>query len=289
MAGGRRVSGLLYDVAMTDLTPPPPHAALDEKIQHYYAGGAEAARLTTRSVGGQIEGERIRAELAALPAPSRILDVGGGTGVHAAWLAERGHEVTMLDPVPEQVEIAAREGTFTAMRGDARALGQDDASFDTVLMFGPLYHLSSPADRLTALTEARRVLRPGGLLLVSAISRVNNFLDGILGHGGTDTTDEEVAVLRGGDWTNPGEGFPGGHFHTAAELREELASAGFPDARVRGLEMPSIAWELYPADDELRALCTAVLERMDALDPDGRRAALIADLTPHLLASAMRT
>ena len=278
---------------MTGLTPPPPHAeqqaALDEKIQHYYAGGAEAARLTTRSVGGQIEGERIRAELAALPVPSRILDVGGGTGVHAAWLAERGHEVTILDPVPEQVEIAAREGTFNAKRGDARALGQDDASFDTVLMFGPLYHLSSPADRLTALTEAHRVLRPGGLLLVSAISRVNNFLDGILGHGGTDTTDEEVAVLRGGDWTNPGEGFPGGHFHTAAELREELASAGFPDARVRGLEMPSIAVELYPADDELRALCTAVLERMDALDPDGRRAALIADLTPHLLASAMRT
>ena len=78
---------------MTGLTPPPPHAeqqaALDEKIQHYYAGGAEAARLTTRSVGGQIEGERIRAELAALPAPSRILDVGGGTGVHTAWLAER--------------------------------------------------------------------------------------------------------------------------------------------------------------------------------------------------------
>lgn len=65
-------------------------------------------------------------------------------------------------------------------------------------MFGPLYHLSSPADRLTALTEAGRVLRPGGLLLVSAISRVNNFLDGILGHGGTDTTDEEVAVLSGG-------------------------------------------------------------------------------------------
>lgn len=264
-------------------------ASLDLKIQQYYSGGAEAVRLTTRSAGGQVEATRIRTELSSLPAGSRILDVGGGTGVHAAWLAERGHDVTLLDPVPEQVEIAARVGTFTAEVGDARALAREDASFDAVLMFGPLYHLASPAHRLTALTEAHRVLRPGGLLLVSAISRVNNFLDGVLGHGGTDTTDEEVAVLRGGDWTNPGEGFPGGHFHTAAELHEELAAAGFPDARVRGLEMPSIAWELYPADDILRDLCTAVLERMDALDPDGSRAALIADLTPHLLASALRT
>lgn len=263
--------------------------SLDAKIQSYYAGGDEAARLTTRSAGGQIEAARLRTELASLPAGSRILDVGGGTGIHASWLAAQGHDVTMLDPVPEQVEIAAREGTFAAELGDARALTQTDASFDLVLMCGPLYHLATRAERVTALAEARRVLRPGGLLLASAISRLSSFQDSSLQHGGAGLSEEEIAVLRGGDWTNPGEGFPGGHFHTAQELREELTEAGFPQAQVTGIELPSVAWELYPADDELLALGEAMLARMRALDPDGRRAALTANLSPHLLASASRS
>ena len=261
---------------------------LEAKIQSYYAQGAEAARLTTRSAGGQIEASRIRAELAGLPGGSRVLDVGGGTGIHASWLARQGHEVAMLDPVPEQVEIANREGTFTAEVGDARSLPQEDSSVDVVLMFGPLYHLASRAGRVQALGEARRVLRPDGLLLASAISRLSSFLDSALEHGGAGISDEETAVLRGGEWTNPGEGFPGGHFHTAQELRDELAEAGFPEAQVTGIEMPSVAWELYPADDELLALGEAMLARMRALDPDGRRAALTANLSPHLLARSER-
>ena len=267
--------------AATDPAP----AALEAKIQEYYAGGAEAERLTTRSAGGQIEAARIRAELAALPTGSRILDVGGGTGVHAAWLAERGHEVTLIDPVPEQVEIAARLGTVDARVGDARDLPQDDDSVDVVLLFGPLYHLATRDERITALREARRVLRPGGLMLVAAISRLSSFTDSALDHGGGATAREDLEVLRSGAWTNPGAGFPGGHFHTARELREELAAAGFPDARVTGLDMPSIAWELYPADDELLALGEATLARMQALDADGRRGALAANLSPHLFAA----
>jgi len=41
-----------------------------------------------------------------------------------------------------------------------------------VLMLGPLYHLTEPADRHQALREAHRVLGPGGLLAAAAISRV---------------------------------------------------------------------------------------------------------------------
>lgn len=272
---------------MTDRAVPAADT-LEAKIQSYYAGGAEAARLTTRSAGGQIEAARLRGELASLPAGSRVLDVGGGTGVHASWLAAQGHEVALLDPVPEQVAIAAREGTFTAEVGDARSLPQQNSSVDVVLMCGPLYHLASREDRLRALGEARRVLRPGGLLLASAISRLPSFQDSALEHGGARLSEEEIAVLRSGEWTNPGEGFPGGHFHTAQELRAELTEAGFPEAQVTGLEMPSVAWELYPADDELLALGEAMLARMRALDPDGRRAALTANLSPHLLARSER-
>ncbi len=45
-----------------------------------------------------------------------------------------------------------------------------DASVDAVLLHGPLYHLTDRADRIVALLEARRVLRPGGVLLAVAIT-----------------------------------------------------------------------------------------------------------------------
>src|SRR3712207_8247911 len=42
-------------------------------------------------------------------APLRVLDVGGGEGVHAAWLAADGHDVHLVDPVPAHVEQARSE------------------------------------------------------------------------------------------------------------------------------------------------------------------------------------
>jgi SAM-dependent methyltransferase len=54
---------------------------------------------------------------------------------------------------------------------DARDLDLGDASVDAVLLLGPLYHLRRRADRVRALSEARRVVRPGGPVFAAAISR----------------------------------------------------------------------------------------------------------------------
>src|SRR5258707_821110 len=54
---------------------------------------------------------------------------------------------------------------------------QPGASQDAVLLFGPLYHLTDAADRRQALSEARRVLRPGGRLLAMAVCRFASLLD----------------------------------------------------------------------------------------------------------------
>src|SRR5437764_3966057 len=76
-----------------------------------------------------------------LPAgPLQILDVGGGTGVHAEWLAADGHSVHLVDPVPRHVEAARALTGVTSELGDARRLGAGDQSVDVVLLFGPLYH-----------------------------------------------------------------------------------------------------------------------------------------------------
>jgi SAM-dependent methyltransferase len=80
-------------------------------------------------------------------------------------LAGEGCRVHLVDIVPEHVQAAAKDGLLTAEVGDARRLTQADASVDAVLLLGPLYHLVDRAERTAALVEARRVLRPGGVLL----------------------------------------------------------------------------------------------------------------------------
>ena len=76
------------------------------EILNYYAAGAEEQRLT-RSLGRL---EKIRTweimERYLPPAPSRVIDIGGGTGVYALPLASRGYQVHLVDVVPLHVERA---------------------------------------------------------------------------------------------------------------------------------------------------------------------------------------
>lgn len=84
----------------------------------------------------------------------RVLDVGGATGVHAEWLLADGHQVLLIDPVTTHVAQASERlgeiSRFSAAVGDARKLPVEDVSFDVVLLFGPLYHLTERSDRLEA-------------------------------------------------------------------------------------------------------------------------------------------
>jgi len=126
-----------------------------------------------------------------LPAPPAVvLDVGGAAGVYSCWLASLGYEVHLIDPVPKHVEQAreasARQSAHpvASLRvGDARHLPGADSSVDAVLLMGPLYHLTEPQDRMRALLEARRVLRPRGLLLGAAICRFATRFPGAGLHG----------------------------------------------------------------------------------------------------------
>src|SRR5262245_46719362 len=155
------------------------------EILEYYAKGKEEGRLTASF--GRLECIRTWEilERQLPPAPCRVLDVGGGTGVYALPLASRGYQVHLVDPVPLHIDRArelsrtSRSPLASADVGDARRLSLPDASFDVVLLFGPLYHLIDPAERVQALAEARRVLVPGGRLLSAYISRFASACDGI--------------------------------------------------------------------------------------------------------------
>jgi SAM-dependent methyltransferase len=134
---------------------------VDQEILAYYECNDERGRL---AAGRQrIEFLRVWELLERFPPspPAAVLDVGGAAGRYSVPLAAAGYEVRLVDPVPvlvAQAEQAAREAgvPLAAEAGDARSLPAADDSADAVLLFGPLYHLTDSADRVTALPEARR-------------------------------------------------------------------------------------------------------------------------------------
>ena len=96
----------------------------------------------------------------------KILDVGAGTGRYAVPLSEAGHEVTAVEPVNYNLGILKKKGSAViAKRGNALNLSKYEAdAYDIVLELGPLYHLFTFEDKLKVLEEAKRVVKPGGLI-----------------------------------------------------------------------------------------------------------------------------
>lgn len=97
----------------------------------------------------------------AVTAADRLLDIGPGTGTFLARLSAAGHTapLTAVDYSAQSAAICGRVAGVGATRGDARHLPFAAAAFDVVTARHMLYHVDDPAG---AVTEARRVLRPGG-------------------------------------------------------------------------------------------------------------------------------
>jgi SAM-dependent methyltransferase len=175
----------------------------------------------------------------------RVLDVGGGKGVHAAWLAQDGHHVHLIDMVPGHVEAARTlqiaAGRITGEVGDARQLPVDDATFDAALLLGPLYHLVEREDRLRAFAEAGRAVRPGGVVFAAAISRFASLFDGLARHFLFDPQFRSIVEddLRDGQHRNPErrpQWFTTAYFHRPEELGEEVIEAGLQPVELVGVE-----------------------------------------------------
>jgi 2-polyprenyl-3-methyl-5-hydroxy-6-metoxy-1,4-benzoquinol methylase len=264
-----------------------------EIVDHYEHDYDESSRI--RDGFGQLELVRTR-EIVERHLPAgrlTILDVGGGPGVHARWLAAAGHVVELVDPMPLHVATAAALATegleVTAQLGDARALTQADGSFDVVLLLGPLYHLTERSGRVQAWREAFRVVKPGGLVFAAAISRFaslfSGLTDGILGDPRFRTIVERD--LREGQHRNPDrhpQWFTTAYFHHPDELEAEAAAAGLSVMEIVGVEGLAIWQRHLEADwtDAARREPILVAARAVETEPSLR------GLSPHLLVVARR-
>jgi ubiquinone/menaquinone biosynthesis C-methylase UbiE len=227
------------------------------EVVAYYERFAEESRLTEGP--SRLEFERTKELLLRiLPQhPCRIVDVGGAAGAYSTWLASLGHEVHLVDAAPRLIDEAHRRNANSSKRiaslsvADARALQQPDDFADVVLVMGPLYHLTEANDRLKALGEARRILRPSGRIAVAAISRYASALDGLARNLTVDPAFVRIRDrdLRDGQHRNDTDRpdyFTTAYFHRPEDLVSELETSGFTGVRVFGIEGP--AWILADFD-----------------------------------------
>ncbi|GAA4880226.1 class I SAM-dependent methyltransferase [Kitasatospora terrestris] len=137
--------------------------AFDAYERRTWAGRAEAyagsfARLCAHPVPQLLDA-------AAVGDGTRLLDVGTGTGTVAAAACERGAEVTAVDAEPSMLALAAQAAPAAGvLPATLPELPFEDGTFDAVVGNFVLNHVGRPRQ---ALTELRRVLRPGGRLALT--------------------------------------------------------------------------------------------------------------------------
>ena len=262
--------------------PPRPaceaHAVVDPDIAAHYALGFESSRLFNE---GRPRLEFLRTlellDRHLPPPPGRIVDVGGGTGVYAVPLVERGFQVHVVEPIERHVEEIVETARhrnlsrLTSELGDARDLSGVAPGADAVLLLGPLYHLTEASDRVHALAEARRVARPGGVVVAVGISRFASLMDGLKRRILDDVVFRPIVQrdLESGQHRNPDvrarpEFFTTAYFHRPEELRDEAIEAGLVDVSLLAVEGPS--WMVEdPADIDNQLFAARAVESEPSL------------------------
>jgi len=121
---------------------------------------------------------RVRSLLSSMAAETgggRLLDIGCGTG----FIFDLGHDLFAqldgIDITPQMLDLVTPRPNVRTRIAAAEALPFEDATFDVVTMYSVLHHLP---DLASALHEARRVLRPGGILYADE-SPSRHYLDAL--------------------------------------------------------------------------------------------------------------
>jgi 2-polyprenyl-3-methyl-5-hydroxy-6-metoxy-1,4-benzoquinol methylase len=145
-------------------------------IQEYYNNGVNTE--WTRMDRHPLEFEITKRNLDEfIPSKSKIADIGGGPGRYSFYLASQGYNVTLIDLAEKNIEFAKEKGKEIGIKLKnyihANILEIDFIpanSFDSVLCMGPLYHLINKEDRIKAIDQCLRILKPNGILVITFVT-----------------------------------------------------------------------------------------------------------------------
>ncbi|MBO4229633.1 MAG: class I SAM-dependent methyltransferase [Clostridia bacterium] len=205
-------------------------------LEEYYNTRDEEQRLLSQH--GQVEFlttmKYIRECVSRLVSPE-ILEVGAGTGRYSVALAKEGYSVTAVELVAKNLEIlkSKLDGSepIRAIQGNALDLSEfPDKSFDLTMLLGPMYHLYTLEDKIRAMSEAVRVTRPGGYVLVAYCMNEPTVIQYVFLGNHLDDVLKQDSLLTA-DWhcrSKPEEIFDLVRTEDIAEL-----NAGFPLDRIK--------------------------------------------------------
>jgi ubiquinone/menaquinone biosynthesis C-methylase UbiE len=213
-------------------------------IEEYYNSYDEEGRLLSQH--GKVEFlttmKYINECLDGMTAP-KILEVGAGTGRYSVTLAKKGYNVTAVELVEHNLDIlkSKLDGSenITAVQGNALDLSAfADGTFDLTMVLGPMYHLYTREDKLTALREAVRVTKAGGYILVAYCMNEPTILQFGFAQGNMDYIFDNDMITA--DW------------HCKSEPKEVFEIARTEDITSLDSELPVERIKLVATDGATR-------------------------------------
>lgn len=168
----------------------------EQELIKYYNKFNEEKRLNTRH--GQVEFltsiKYINHYLKEFKNPN-IIDIGAGAGKYSEYLANKGYDVTAVELIKHNVrKIEALNLNIKVIQANAIDLKKiKDESYDITLLFGPMYHLITKEEKISALNEAKRVTKKGGIIMVAYC--MNDYA--IITHGFKD--NNIISCIKNGE------------------------------------------------------------------------------------------
>ena len=233
-----------------------------EKIKNYYKHFDEKNRLQNDNSGkleflmtmGILEKNlpQVGAETGTVDGTESagsvsILDLGGGAGAYSFPLAKKGYKVTLADlsetllaKAKKQKEEDKVQNLISCDQVNATDLScYKDNSFDVVLLFGPLYHLTEKSEREKCVSEIRRVLKTGGKVFASFIPHLSGSIALVQrfcwspDQVDINTLEECFASDKFKNLSD--NGFQEGYYPTSEEIETLFSANGFDELLVRSI------------------------------------------------------